>query len=194
LIGFHKNVHLVDEEARISSWSDKEARLKELEENFVRAVNNLVFRTSTEALEELDEMGTGMLSSDESEIVQAAILDLFPPKRHFRTDGYHPIQKGLEIWNCEPSAMSKSLDFQLNSPDATIESSMTNLSLNSGYEFTSGGAWIIPSSFQAFVPPSNCYIHPDSLQLEWPSVLAERMEEVNGALSPGYSFPTHMRG
>jgi hypothetical protein len=87
--------------------------------------------------------------------------------------------------------MSKSLDFQLNSPDATIESSMTNV--NSGYEFTSRDAGIVPSSFQPFVPPSNCYIHPESLQLEWPSVLAGRMEEVNGALSPGYSFPTHMR-
>lgn len=183
LIGFHKSVHLVDEEASISSWSEKKARLNELEENFVRAVNNLMFRTSTEALEELDGMGTGMLSSHESEIIKAAILDLFLPKCHFRTDGYHPMQGRLESWNFEPSEMSESLDFQPNFSDVTMVNSMANVKLNSGYDSMSGDAAIIPSSLQTFLPPSICYIYSDALQLEWPSVFAERMEEVNGALS-----------
>lgn len=69
LVGFYKDVYLVDYEANISSQSKKEAGLNELHENFVWAVNNFVFYTSTIALEKLDEIGTGMLSSDESETI-----------------------------------------------------------------------------------------------------------------------------
>ena len=192
LVKFHKDVHLVNYEASISRWSDKQAHLRELDEKFVWAVHNFVFQTSTEALEELDEGGTAMLSSHESETAQAAILDLFLPERHFYMNGHHPLHKRTELWNLEPSIMTESLDFHFSPLDHILPNNMPDLNLNLGFEVTSGDAGTLPSLFQNALPPPNSFLCPDSLQLEWPSVIADRMEEVSGIHLPGYLFPTQM--
>ncbi|KAL1989351.1 hypothetical protein VTN96DRAFT_113 [Rasamsonia emersonii] len=79
LVEFHKEVYSVDTAASTWDWPDKEAQLKKLQEEFVQAVNKFIFRTHVQALEGLEEDGSGELLCGRSEEAKAAILSLFVP-------------------------------------------------------------------------------------------------------------------
>ncbi|KAI9891124.1 MAG: hypothetical protein M1814_003323 [Vezdaea aestivalis] len=79
LIEYHKDVHSVDISAKSWNWSEKEAQLKKLQEEFVQAANKFVYRTGALALEGLEDDGAGELLCGRSEEVKNAIMGLFLP-------------------------------------------------------------------------------------------------------------------
>lgn len=79
LVEYHKEVHSVDTAASTWNWSEKEAQLKKLQEDFVQAANRFVYRTNAMALEGMEEDGAGELLCGRSEEVKSAIMGLFLP-------------------------------------------------------------------------------------------------------------------
>ena len=120
LVEHHKDVHSVDTAASSYSWSEKEAQLKKLQEDFVQAANRFVYRTSVTALEGLEEEGAGELLGGRSDEVKSAILGLFlpllpPPPRPvdiIRPTPLLPSSTGAENWwqPTLPSSHSTSVD------------------------------------------------------------------------------------
>ncbi|KAJ9198686.1 hypothetical protein DTO164E3_5157 [Paecilomyces variotii] len=79
LVEFHKDVYSVDTAASTWNWSEKDAQLKKLQEEFVQAANKFVYRTNVQALEGLEEDGAGELLCGRGEEAKAAIASLFVP-------------------------------------------------------------------------------------------------------------------
>ncbi len=79
LIEFHRDVYTVDQAAKHRDWSDKDAQLKTMREDFVQAANRFVYRTHATALEGMEEDGAGELTCGRSEDVKDAIEGLFVP-------------------------------------------------------------------------------------------------------------------
>lgn len=79
LAELHKELQSVDDVAYALSWRGKQARLDNLQEEFVKAANTFVYRTNAEALVGLRKDGTGELPYDSSEVAKAAILHLCMP-------------------------------------------------------------------------------------------------------------------
>ncbi|KAI9760912.1 MAG: hypothetical protein M1840_002181 [Geoglossum simile] len=76
LIMYHESVYLADAEAAAcGGWANETA---ELRDQFANAVNRFVYRTSAEALLDLERDGSGELSCGSSDQVKTAIMDLFP--------------------------------------------------------------------------------------------------------------------
>jgi len=79
LIGYYKDVYLVDEVAKTCPWPEKDAQVQKLQEDFVQAINSYVFRTGSRALEGMEEEGAGELLEGQSERAKAGIVALFKP-------------------------------------------------------------------------------------------------------------------
>lgn len=79
LVEYHEKIHCVDAKANTYEWSEKEQQCKKLHEDFVQAVNKFVYRTNATALEDLEEEGSGELSSHNSEEVKNNLLGLMKP-------------------------------------------------------------------------------------------------------------------
>lgn len=79
LVDFHKDIFSVDAAASTWDWSDKDAQLQKLQDEFVQAANKFVYRTSAQALEGLEEDGAGELLCGRSEEAKAMIISLFVP-------------------------------------------------------------------------------------------------------------------
>ncbi|KAI9862706.1 MAG: hypothetical protein M1813_004202 [Trichoglossum hirsutum] len=79
LTEYHKDIYLVDTAASMWDWSEKEAQVKKLQEEFVQAINKFVYRTSALALEGLEDDGAGELLCGRSDDVKSAIMGLFMP-------------------------------------------------------------------------------------------------------------------
>lgn len=92
LVEFYENVSLVEYGASMVDGPGKRFRLQKLQQEFVKAVSNVIFCTSVSALKELDETGAGMLSGNECEEAKAWILALFAPKPPLHGDGVHVTQ------------------------------------------------------------------------------------------------------
>jgi hypothetical protein len=79
LIEYHQDIYLVDIGAQTWHWSEKEAQVKRLHEEFVQAINKFVYRTTATALEGIEDDGAGELLCGRSEDVKSAIMGLFLP-------------------------------------------------------------------------------------------------------------------
>ncbi|CAF9910163.1 MAG: hypothetical protein GOMPHAMPRED_006977 [Gomphillus americanus] len=79
LVEYYKDIFLVDAAAKTWHWSEKETQLKKLQEDFVQAINRYVFRTVAQALEGLEEDGSGELLQGIADDVKNEILGLFLP-------------------------------------------------------------------------------------------------------------------
>jgi hypothetical protein len=79
LVDHHKEIHSADVAANTWDWSEKEAQVKKLQEEFVQAANKFVYRTSALALEGLEDDGAGELLCGRSEEVKNAVKGLFLP-------------------------------------------------------------------------------------------------------------------
>ncbi|KAJ6126174.1 hypothetical protein N7471_010667 [Penicillium samsonianum] len=108
LEGFH-------EEFLVNSadhYSGKQAHANELQEDFVKAVNKFIYRTNAEALEGLQENGSGELLCGNSADVKAAISRLFvpivpsPPIPY----PYHPLPGRTMLWTPESVYVSGAVD------------------------------------------------------------------------------------
>ncbi|KAK4243567.1 hypothetical protein C7999DRAFT_36092, partial [Corynascus novoguineensis] len=74
LTKYHKNIHCVDAKASVDDWPEKDQQCNKLHEDFVKAINNFVFKTHAKTLEELEEDGTGELVGEASEVVKNNIM------------------------------------------------------------------------------------------------------------------------
>lgn len=81
LVNYHKEVFLIDTAKNTEDRPGKEAQLVKLDEEFVRAASQYVYRTNTSVLEGLDEGGTGELLVHDSRRVKKSITNLFVPLR-----------------------------------------------------------------------------------------------------------------
>jgi hypothetical protein len=79
LVEYHKDVYMVDQAECTWQWSEKEANVKSMHEDFVQAVNKYVFRTDKVALEGIEDDGSGELLCGQSEEVRKAVMGLFLP-------------------------------------------------------------------------------------------------------------------
>jgi len=79
LVDYHKDVYMVDQVANTWHWTEKDAAVKKLHEEFLQAVNKFVFRTDKIALEGIEDEGAGELLCGQSEEVRNAISDYFLP-------------------------------------------------------------------------------------------------------------------
>lgn len=79
LTEFYKDIFLVDAAANTWHWSEKETQLKKLQEDFVQAINRYVFRAIAQALEGLEDDGSGELLQGIADDVKNQILGLFLP-------------------------------------------------------------------------------------------------------------------
>lgn len=79
LIEYHKDIHCVDIAANTYNWSEKEAQVTKLHEEFIQAINKFVYGTHVSALEGLEEDGMGELLCGKSEEVKNSIMGLFLP-------------------------------------------------------------------------------------------------------------------
>ncbi|KAI9664150.1 MAG: hypothetical protein M1829_006017 [Trizodia sp. TS-e1964] len=79
LVEYHKEIYSLDIAANTWNWSEKEAQVKKLHEEFIQAVNKFVYRTHATALEGLEEDGAGELLCGRSEEVRNAIMGMFLP-------------------------------------------------------------------------------------------------------------------
>jgi len=79
LVDYHKDVYMVDQVANTWHWSEKDAAVKKLHEEFLQAINKYVFRTDKIALEGIEDDGAGELLCGQSEEVRNAISDYFLP-------------------------------------------------------------------------------------------------------------------
>ncbi|KAL9101966.1 MAG: hypothetical protein Q9163_002824 [Psora crenata] len=170
LIEYHKDIHSVDAKNGTFHWSEKEAQLKKLHENFVQAVNKFVYRTNSMVLEGLEEDGAGELLCGRSEEVKHAIMGLFlpllpPPPRPVdvvRPTPVLPSSTGAEHWwhPALPSACSTGQDSWKYAPSEPLFTSA-----DSG-----AGMWAnmdlsdfqLPSEMMAEMSPSSTYSDPYS--------------------------------
>ncbi|KAJ6167187.1 hypothetical protein N7497_000030 [Penicillium chrysogenum] len=81
LVEYHKDVYSVDAAVSMEDWFGKESQLKKLQEEFAQAANEFVYRTDAQALECLEEDGSGELLCGRSAEAKAAIMSLFVPLR-----------------------------------------------------------------------------------------------------------------
>lgn len=81
LVEYHKDVYSVDAAVSMEDWFCKESQLKKLQEEFAQAANEFVYRTDAQALECLEEDGSGELLCGRSAEAKAAIMSLFVPLR-----------------------------------------------------------------------------------------------------------------
>ena len=79
LESFHNEFQLAATASYAWDWPGKEAQMKDLQKDFVQAVNMFVYRTNAEALDELEDDGSGELLCGSSEDAKAAISRLFVP-------------------------------------------------------------------------------------------------------------------
>ncbi|KAA8912789.1 hypothetical protein FN846DRAFT_259774 [Sphaerosporella brunnea] len=79
LCDYHKDVYLVDQKDQTWPWTEKEAQIKKLQDEFHQAVNKFVYRTDAIALEGLEDDGAGELLCGRSEDVKSQVLTLFSP-------------------------------------------------------------------------------------------------------------------
>ncbi|KAI5853445.1 hypothetical protein BZA05DRAFT_29360 [Tricharina praecox] len=79
LCEYHKDIYLVDQTDTTWPWTEKEAQVKKLHDEFHQAVNKYVYRTDAIALEGLEDDGAGELLCGRSEDVKAQVLALFYP-------------------------------------------------------------------------------------------------------------------
>lgn len=79
LVDYHKDVYMVDQVANTWHWTEKDAAVKKLHEEFVQAINKYVFRTDKIALEGIEDDGAGELLCGQSEEVRNAISECFLP-------------------------------------------------------------------------------------------------------------------
>lgn len=79
LVDYHKDVYMIDQVANTWHWTEKDAAVKKLHEEFVQAINKYVFRTDKIALEGIEDDGAGELLCGQSEEVRNAIIDCFLP-------------------------------------------------------------------------------------------------------------------
>lgn len=79
LVDYHKDVYMVDQVAHTWHWTEKDAAVKKMHEEFVQKVNKYVFRTDKAALEGIEDDGAGELLCGQSEEVRNAISDYFLP-------------------------------------------------------------------------------------------------------------------
>lgn len=80
LIDYHKDIYCIDISAAYTySWPEKESQIQKIHEEYVQAINRFVFRTSSRALEGMEEDGAGELLDGRSEDVKNAIMHLFMP-------------------------------------------------------------------------------------------------------------------
>jgi len=106
LTDYHKEIFSIDTAANTWSWAEKDTQLKKLQEEFVQATNKFVYRTSSTALEGMEEDGAGELLCGRSDEVRTAILVLFvpllpPPPRIVdvvRPTPLLPSSTGIENW------------------------------------------------------------------------------------------------
>jgi hypothetical protein len=106
LTDYHKEIFSIDTAANTWSWAEKDTQLKKLQEEFVQATNKFVYRTSSTALEGMEEDGAGELLCGRSDEVRTAILGLFvpllpPPPRIVdvvRPTPLLPSSTGIENW------------------------------------------------------------------------------------------------
>ncbi|KAK6531303.1 hypothetical protein TWF281_008116 [Arthrobotrys megalospora] len=86
LVDYHKDVYMVDQVANTWHWTEKDAAVKKMHEEFVQKVNKYVFQTDKIALEGIEDDGAGELLCGQSEEVRNAISECFetlmppPPK------------------------------------------------------------------------------------------------------------------
>jgi len=79
LVEYHKDVYMIDQADATWQWTEKEAAIKSMHEDFVQAVNKYVFRSDKIALEGIEDDGSGELLCGQSEEVRNAIMGLFLP-------------------------------------------------------------------------------------------------------------------
>jgi len=79
LVDYHKDVYMIDQVASTWHWTEKDAAVKKLHEEFIQAVNKYVFRTDKIALEGIEDDGAGELLSGQSEDVRNHISECFFP-------------------------------------------------------------------------------------------------------------------
>jgi hypothetical protein len=79
LVDYHKDVYMVDQVAHTWHWTEKDAAVKKMHEEFVQKVNKYVFRTDKIALEGIEDDGAGELLCGQSEEVRNAISEYFLP-------------------------------------------------------------------------------------------------------------------
>ncbi|KAL9637100.1 MAG: hypothetical protein Q9164_002407 [Protoblastenia rupestris] len=170
LIEYHKDIHSVDAKNDTFNWSEKEAQLKKLHEDFVQAVNKFVYRTNSMVLEGLEEDGAGELLCGRSEEVKNAIMGMFlpllpPPPRPVdivRPTPVLPSSTGAEHWwqpNL-PLAYSNTQDSWKYAPSEPVYSSA-----DSG-----AGMWAnmdlsdfqLPTEMMADMSPTSSYSDPFS--------------------------------
>lgn len=114
LIEYHQDIHSVNAKNDTFFWTEKDAQLKKLHEDFVQAVNKFVYRTNSMVLEGLEEDGAGELLCGRSEEVKNAIMGMFlpllpPPPRAVdivRPTPVLPSSTGAEHW-WQPSLPSQ---------------------------------------------------------------------------------------
>lgn len=79
LIGYHKDIYLVDQNACTWHWTEKETQMKRLHQEFVQTVNKFVYRTAATALEGMEDDGAGELLCGRSEEVRNLVMGFFLP-------------------------------------------------------------------------------------------------------------------
>ena len=106
LVEYHKDVFSADTRANTWHWSDKDAQLQKLQEDFVQAANKFVYRAAATALEGLEEDGAGELLAGGADEVKALIMSLYvplmpPPPRQpevVRPAPILPSSTGADAW------------------------------------------------------------------------------------------------
>jgi hypothetical protein len=86
LVEYHKDIYMIDQADATWQWTEKEAAIKTMHQDFVQAVNKYVFRTDKVALEGIEDDGSGDMLCGQSEEVRIGIMGLFmallpPPPR-----------------------------------------------------------------------------------------------------------------
>ena len=168
LVEYHKEVHSVDTAASTWNWSEKEAQLKKLQEDFVQSANRYVYRTNAMALEGMEEDGAGELLCGRSEEVKCAIMGLFlpllpPPPRLVdvvRPTPLLPSSTGAEHW-WQPSQLSSN---NLSSWNIVPSSPSTMSSGGSSNTWASMGL----NELQQLPSPTPSYSQPFSTTCESP--------------------------
>lgn len=79
MVKFHKEVFSVNDASKTWDWFGKECQLKEMQEEFVQAINEFVYRTNAQVLEGLEDNGAGELLYTRSAEAKAAIMSFFTP-------------------------------------------------------------------------------------------------------------------
>jgi hypothetical protein len=79
LVEYHKAIYMIDQTESTWHWTEKDAAVKTMHEDFVQMANKYVFRTDKIALEGIEDDGSGELLCGQSEEVKNAVLGFFLP-------------------------------------------------------------------------------------------------------------------